>query len=70
MTDQTTPETKEPVIKVAGVYFYKSFVEELVEHLTLKAAMASSGLDSVSVADRFAFSVLQNKGYFPEENND
>jgi hypothetical protein len=65
MTDLPLTETEPPkLIRVCDHLFYESFVREVAEELKRKALYIKGGLETVSKTDQFAFSILENKGYF------
>jgi hypothetical protein len=46
-------------------YFYVDFLKEVEEEIQKKAFLVSSGLDSFTRAELFAYEALKANGYFP-----
>jgi hypothetical protein len=54
----------------AGPYFYADFLKEVEEDIKKKAFLVSSGPDSFTRAELFAYEALKANGYFsdPEDS--
>lgn len=46
-------------------YFYEDFLKELEKEIQKKAFLVSSGVDSFTRAELFAYETLKANGYFP-----
>lgn len=49
------------------LYFEKHFIEDVVTQLRDKAVLVSVGWDEFSTAEKFAYEVLSENGWFGDE---
>ena len=63
MTELSTEKTRQ-VIGIDSTYFYIDFLQEVEQEIQQKVFRVKAGLDAFSKAERFAYALLEARGYF------
>lgn len=67
------PPVRKIIKLFADAYFYEDFLKEVEDEIQKKAFLVSSGVDSFTRAELFAYETLKANGYFfvpPSENTE